>query len=277
LEHFGFTVTYLPVDGYGRVDPSDLERAITSETVLVSVMTANNETGAIQPIRELASIARSRGVLFHTDAVQAVGKIAIDVNELEVDLLTLSGHKLHGPRGVGALYVRQGVSLDALVHGGKQEHGLRAGTENVAGIAGLGKAADLAVRRLPAMAEIRNLRDRLERGIRDVLPGARLNGPRENRLPNTLNMTLPGLRGESMVLALDQQGVALSSGSACRAGSPEPSHALLAMGMCEEDAHCSLRFSLGPANTEEEIDRTVALLQWLIQDESAAVRFVPCR
>ncbi len=277
LENFGYTVTYLPVDGCGQVDPSDLERAITSETIIVSVMTANNETGAIQPIRELARIARSRGVLFHTDAVQAVGKIPIDVNELGIDLLTLSGHKLHGPRGVGALYVRQGVLLDSLVHGGKQEHGLRAGTEDVAGIAGLGKAAELAVRRLPQVANIRNLRDRLEQGIREVLPASKLNGPIENRLPNTLNMTLPGLRGESMVLALDQQGVALSSGSACRAGSPEPSHALLAMGMCEEDAHCSLRFSLGPANTEDEIDRTVGLLQRLIHDESAAVRFVPCR
>ncbi len=277
LEHFGWSVTYLPVDRDGKVDPHDLERAVTSETVLVSVMTANNETGVIQPVQELAQIARARGVLFHTDAVQAVGKIPIDVNELGVDLLTLSGHKLHGPRGVGALYVRQGVSLDALIHGGKQEHGLRAGTENTAGISGLGKASELAVRRLPTIAEIRNLRDRLEEGIRDVLPGVRLNGHREDRLPNTLNITLPGLRGESMVLELDRQGVALSSGSACRAGSPEPSHALLAMGLSEEEAHCALRFSLGPANTVEEIDRMVGILKRLVHDESATVRFVPCR
>ena len=189
--------------------------------------------------------------------MQAVGKIPVDVQELGVDLLTLSAHKLYGPKGVGVLYIRQGVTLDSLVHGGKQEHGLRAGTENVPGIAGLGKAAELAVQRLPRMADVQKLRDRLERGIRKLVPAAKLNGPKEDRLPNTLNITLPELRGESVVLAMDQKGVALSSGSACRAGSPDPSHALLAMGLSDADAHCALRFSLGIGNTEDEIDRTL--------------------
>jgi cysteine desulfurase NifS len=277
LQDFGFEVTYLKADQEGLVDPADLGRAIRPETILVSIMAANNETGAIQPTGDLAMVAHSRGVLFHTDAVQAVGKIPLDVQELGVDLLTLSAHKLHGPKGVGALFVRQGVTLDPLVHGGKQEHELRAGTENVPGIAGLGKAAELAVQRLPRMADVQALRDRLERGIRELVPGAKLNGPRENRLPNTLNVTLPDLRGESVVLAMDQKGVALSSGSACRAGSPDPSHALLAMGLSEADAHCALRFSLGIGNTEGEIARAVELLGELIRDVSSGIRFVPCR
>ncbi len=240
-------------------------------------MAANNETGAIQPISELAEVAHSGGALFHTDAVQAVGKIAADVQQWDVDLLTLSSHKFHGPKGVGAFYVRQGIELDPLVHGGKQEHGFRAGTENVPGIAGLGMAAQLAIQRLPEMNRIRILRDRLETGIRRIVPDAKRNGPREERLPNTLNITLPGMRGESVVLALDQKGVALSSGSACRAGSPEPSHALLAMGLSTEEAHCALRFSLGLGNTEEEIDRTLGLIEQMINDTAASVRFVPCR
>jgi cysteine sulfinate desulfinase/cysteine desulfurase-like protein len=246
-------------------------------TILVSIMAANNETGAIQPVSELAEVAHSGGALFHTDAVQAVGKIATDVQQWKVDLLTLSGHKFHGPKGVGAFYVRQGIELDPLVHGGKQEHGLRAGTENVPGIAGLGMAAQLAIQSLPEMNRIRILRDRLETGIRRIVPDAKRNGPREERLPNTLNITLPGMRGESVVLTLDQKGVALSSGSACRAGSPEPSHALLAMGLSPEEAHCALRFSLGLGNTEEEIDRTLGLIEQMINDTAASVRFVPCR
>ena len=277
LEQNDFRITYLPVDGQGRVDPADLKRAITSQTILVSIMMANNETGTIQPISELARVAKSNAVLFHTDAVQAVGKIPIDVRELGVDLLTLSGHKIHGPKGVGALYMRQGVALDSLVHGGKQEHGLRAGTENTPGIAGLGKAAELAARWLPLMPALQELRDRLEAGIRELVPAAKLNGPRDDRLPNTLNICLPGMRGESVVLALDQQGIALSSGSACRVGSPEPSHALLGMGLSEADAHCSLRFSLGIGNTKEEIDGTLMAMQQMIEDASAGIRFVPCR
>ncbi len=277
LEEQGFRVTKLPVNRDGLVDPDDLRTALTADTILISVMAANNETGALQPISDLARVARGRGVLFHTDAVQAVGKIPIDVQQWEVDLLTMSGHKIHGPKGIGALYIRQGVTLYPLVHGGKQEHRLRAGTENVPGIAGLGKAAEQAIQRLPQMDRVRRLRDRLEEGIKKIVPDARRNGPLEERLPNTINITLPGMRGESVVIALDQLGVALSSGSACRAGEPEPSHALLAMGLSPEQAHCSLRFSLGQGNTEEEIDRTINLLGDIIKDTAAGVRFVPCR
>ena len=277
LEQQGFVVTKLAVNREGLVNVSDLKAAMAPGTILVSIMAANNETGAIQPIMELAEVAHSGGALFHTDAVQAVGKIAADVQQWKVDLLTLSGHKFHGPKGVGAFYVRQGIELDPLVHGGKQEHGLRAGTENVPGIAGLGMAAQLAIQRLPEMDRIRILRDRLETGIRRIVPEAKRNGPREERLPNTLNITLLGMRGESVVLTLDQKGVALSSGSACRAGSPEPSHALLAMGLSPEEAHCALRFSLGLGNTEEEIDRTLGLIEQMINDTAASVRFVPCR
>jgi cysteine desulfurase NifS len=277
LEDFGIRVTYLPVDSEGRVDPLDLESAIGDDTMLVSIMTANNETGAIQPIRELVEITHSAGALFHTDAVQAVGKIPLDVQELGVDLLTLSGHKLHGPKGIGALYVRNNVALHPLVHGGKQEHSLRAGTENVPGIAGLGKAAELAAKRLPMMERVRELRDRLENGIRDLVPEYKLNGPRDRRLPNTLNVTLPGLRGESVVLALDRKGISLSSGSACRAGSPEPSHALIAMGLSDVEAHCALRFSLGTGNTVEEIDLTLEMMSRMLKEASTGIRFVPCR
>ncbi|MFH1114033.1 MAG: IscS subfamily cysteine desulfurase [Pseudomonadota bacterium] len=275
-EH-GFRVTLLPVSAEGLVDPADLEAALCPDTILVSVMAANNETGALQPIAELAQVTHKHGALFHTDAVQAVGKIPIDVREWDVDLLTMSAHKIHGPKGVGALYVRAGTTLYPMVHGGKQEHGLRAGTENVPGIAGLGKAAEIAIQRLPEMDRIRALRDRLEQGIKAIVPDAKRNGPLEDRLPNTVNLTLPGMRGESVVLAMDNLGVALSSGSACRAGAPEPSHALLAMGLSEEEAHCALRFSLGPGNTEEEIDRTLALLEEMIRETTEGVRFVPCR
>jgi cysteine desulfurase NifS len=277
LEEQGFRVTRLPVNREGVVEVADLKAALTPGTILVSIMAANNETGAIQPIAELAGVAHQAGAIFHTDAVQATGKIPIDVQQCGVDLLTLSGHKIYGPKGVGALYLRQGVSLDPLIHGGKQEHGLRAGTENIAAVAGLGKAAQLAIQRLPNMSRIRDLRDRLEQGIRRMVPDAKRNGPAEERLPNTLNVTLPGMRGESVVLALDQKGVALSSGSACRAGAPEPSHALLAMGLSPEQAHCALRFSLGMSNTEEEIDRTLSLMEQMINDTAEGVRFVPCR
>ena len=242
LEQQGFRVTYLPSDRQGRVRPDDLRAALDDRTRLVSVMLANNETGVIQPVAELAALARERGVLFHTDAVQAVGKIPVDVESLGVDLLTLSAHKLHGPKGLGALFVRQGVSLDPLVSGGHQEQGLRAGTENVPGIVAFGKAAELALKHLPGAEPIREKRDRLEGGIRELLPGARINGHPLWRLPNTLNVTFPGFRGESLVLALDRQGVAVSSGSACQAGLPEPSPVLLALGLSEEEAHCALRF-----------------------------------
>jgi cysteine desulfurase NifS len=266
LEKFGYHVTYLPVDSSGRV-----------ETFLVSIMTANNETGSIQPLAELVRITRERGILFHTDATQAVGKIPVDVEDLGIDLLTLSGHKLYGPKGIGALYMKKGVILENIIHGGSQERGLRAGTENVIGIMGLGKAAELAVQRFPEMNRVRILRDSLEKGIREIVTEAKLNGHPRERLPNTLNMCLPGFRGESIVLAMDQKGVSLSSGSACRSGSPKPSHALLAMGLSEEDAHCSIRFSLGLGNTGEEIDRTVWFLINVVQEARNTVRFAPCR
>jgi len=209
--------------------------------------------------------------------VQAVGKIPIDVEELGVDLLTMSGHKFHGPKGIGALYVRKGVVLDPLVSGGHQEKGLRAGTENVISIVGLGKAAELAIDRIPQMNRLRELRDSLERRIQELIPGTKLNGHREQRLPNTLNLTLPGIRGESLVLALDQKGVAVSSGSACRAGLPEPSHALMAMGLSEEEAHCAMRFTLGLGNTMDEIDRTVSIIDQVIRERKDTIRFVACR
>jgi cysteine sulfinate desulfinase/cysteine desulfurase-like protein len=204
--------------------------------------------------------------------------MAVDVEAWGVDLLTLSAHKFHGPKGVGALYVRKGVALTPLVHGGSQEGGLRAGTENTMGIIGLGRAAELAQRRLPDMdGRVRELRDRLWAGLREVAPDVRLNGHSTKNLPNTLNVSLPGVRGESMVLALDQRGISLSSGSACRSGSPEPSHALLAMGLTEEEAHCALRFSLGIKNTADQIDRTVEALARVLEDAAGLVRFVPCR
>ena len=277
LERQGFRVTYLPVDADAWLDPARLEEALTDDTILVSVMMANNEVGTITPIKELCQLAHAGGALFHTDAVQAAGKIPIDVEDLGVDLLSLSGHKFHGPKGIGALYVRKGVELESLVHGGKQEHGLRAGTENVLAIVGLGKAAELARVAVRNREKMEGLRDRLERGIRELVPDARLNGPAENRTPNTLNMTFRGLRGESLVLALDQKGVSLSSGSACKSGSPEPSHVLLAMGMSEEDAHCALRFSLSRMTTGDDIAQALEALGEVLEEMRTTVRFLPCK
>lgn len=277
LQKNGFDVTYLQVDGSGMVDPQDLASAITGKTCLVSIMTANNETGSIQPVLELAMIVRERGVLFHTDATQAIGKIPIDIQALGIDMLTMSAHKLYGPKGVGALFVKKGIHLEPLIHGGKQENGLRAGTENVIEIAGFGRAAELALQRLSEMKHIRILRDRLEEGIREILPEARLNGEREKRLPNTLSMVLPGMRGESVVLALDQKGVSISSGSACRSGLPKPSKILLAAGLSEEEAHCTVRISLGIGNTDEDIDRTISYFAEIVRDTESTLRFMPCR
>lgn len=277
LETLDYRVTYLDVDADGRVDPEDLRRAVTPETLLVSIMLANNEVGTIQPIRELAAIAHEAGAFFHTDAVQAAGKISLDAEELGVDLLTLSGHKFHGPKGIGVLYVQRGVELSPLIHGGQQEGGLRAGTENVPAIVGLGKAAELAMGTLAEAERMKGLRDKLERGVRELIPGATLNGHPENRLPNTLNLTLPDLRGESLVIALDQHGISLSSASACKSGSPEPTHVLLAMGVPTEEAHCAVRFSLSPETTEEDIDTTVETLARVLEEMEATVRFLPCK
>ncbi|MEN8263087.1 MAG: IscS subfamily cysteine desulfurase [Nitrospirota bacterium] len=277
LQKTGFEITYLEVDGAGRVRPEDLDAAVSDKTCLVSIMTANNETGSIQPISELVRICREREVLFHTDATQAVGKLPVDVESMDVDFLTMSAHKFYGPKGVGALYIRKGMEIESLIHGGKQEDGLRAGTENVTAIVGFGKAAELAAQRIPDMQRVHELRDKLERGIRELLPGAKLNGDPDRRIPNTLNMCLPGLRGEALVMAMDQKGIAFSSGSACRSGSPDPSYVLLAMGLTREEAHCSIRLSAGIGNTEEEIDRTIHMFENVISEMSSAVRFVPCR
>ncbi|MFQ5890614.1 MAG: aminotransferase class V-fold PLP-dependent enzyme [Gemmatimonadota bacterium] len=277
LERMGFRLTYLPVDSDGLVDPEALHGAIDDHTLVVSIMMANNEVGTIQPIKELRDITHERGVLFHTDAVQAVGKIPVDVEELGADLLSLSGHKFHGPKGVGALYVRKGVELEPLIHGGKQEQGLRAGTENVAAIVGLGRAAELAIQALPLSQETGRLRDRLEAGIRELIPDARLNGHRMRRLSNTLNLTLPRLRGESLVVALDQHGIAASSGSACKSGSPDPTHVLIAMGRSTADAHSAVRFSLSHDTTAEEIDQVLHALEEVLEEMETTVRFLPCK
>jgi cysteine desulfurase NifS len=277
LESLDFRVTYLEVDGDGLVDPAKLEAAITDDTILVSIMAANNEVGTIQPVKELCAVSHARGVTFHTDAVQAAGKIGIDVEEWDVDLLTLSAHKFHGPKGVGVLYIRKGVPLEPLIHGGKQENGLRGGTENVAAIVGMGKAAELAARNLGRGVEMGRLRDELENGIRALVPEARLNGHREQRLPNTLNLTLPGLRGESLVVALDQHGISLSSGSACKSGSPDPTHVLLAMGRSADDAHCAVRLSLSWDTSAEDVSETVAALGRVLADMETTVRFLPCK
>jgi cysteine desulfurase NifS len=279
LEKEGFETSILPANAEGLVEPETLAATIRPDTILVSVMLANNETGAIQPIRELVRIAHRQGALFHTDAVQALGKIGIDVEELGIDLLSVSAHKIHGPKGVGALYVRRGIELEPLVYGGGQEWGLRSGTENVAGIVGFGAACELAHRRLAGGegARLAALRDRLAAGIGEIIPGARVNGRSAMRLPNTLNLVLPGIRGESLVLLLDRQGIFFSSGSACKSGNPEPSPALLAMGLSREEAHCSVRFSLGPANTEEEIEYVLAALAAALAESRRAIRFVSCR
>jgi cysteine sulfinate desulfinase/cysteine desulfurase-like protein len=277
LERQGVAVTYLDVDAQGRLDPDTLRAAIRDDTFLVSVMLANNEVGTLFPIEELAQIAHEGGALFHCDAVQGAGKVPIDVTELDVDLLTLSAHKFHGPKGCGVLYVRKGVQLQPLVHGGKQEQGLRAGTENVPAIVGMGKAAELARQGLSEMNRAARLRDELQREITRLVPNARLNGHPEQRLPNTLNMTLPRLRGESLVVALDQKGVMLSSGSACKAGSPDPSHALLAMGMSDEDAHCAIRLSLSYHTMAKDIDYVAKALSEVLEEMETTVRFLPCK
>jgi cysteine sulfinate desulfinase/cysteine desulfurase-like protein len=276
LEKCGYRVTYLEVDGDGWLEPAKLHQALEPDTILVSIMMANNEVGTILPIKELSSVCHEKGVLFHTDAVQAAGKVKVDIQDLGVDMLSISGHKFHGPKGIGALYVRKGIELEPLVHGGKQEGGMRAGTENIPAIVGLGKAAELAAYALPENDRICSLRDKLEKGIKDLVPAARLNGHPEYRLPNTLNLTLPGLRGESIVILLDQHGISLSSGSACKSGSPEPTHVLIAMGRTEEEAHCSVRFSLSRYTTEQDIDHTVSALAQVLKEKDM-VRLIPCK
>ncbi|HBG09990.1 MAG: cysteine desulfurase NifS [Limnochordia bacterium] len=254
LETQGFEVTILPVDEYGLVSPSQVEQALRPDTILVSIMHANNEVGTIQPISEIGAIVRRHGARFHTDAVQTAGVLELNVDALNVDLLSISAHKFYGPKGVGALYVRKGVRLSPLIHGGGQEKRRRAGTENTAGIVGLAKAFELAQRdRIAENQRLTALRDRLIEGLVKI-PHTRVNGSLEQRLPNNVNVCFEYIEGESMLLNLDLRGIAASSGSACTSGSLDPSHVLLAMGLSHEIAHGSLRLTLGRENTEADVD-----------------------
>ena len=266
LEREGFKVTYLPVDEYGQVSAADMEKAITPETTLISIMTANNEIGTIQPIAEIGAIAKAHGVRFHTDAVQAVGAIPVDVKAMNVDLLSLSGHKLHAPKGIGELYIRSGVRLERLMNGGFKERTQRPGTENMPSIVGLGRAIELAIAQLDKKAAyVSALRDRLIKGILETIPDTRLNGHPTNRLPGNCNVSIRYIEGESMLLNLDIKGIAASSGSACTSGSLDPSHVLLAIGLTHEVAHGSLRFSLNEDNTEEEVDYVIKSLDEVVK------------
>ena len=262
----GVRVTYLPVDPDGRVRMEDLEAALTDKTVLVSVMFANNEVGTIQPIGEIGSLCRQRGVLFHTDAVQAAAQLDIDVKALNIDMLSLSAHKMYGPKGVGAFYLRKGLRLENFVHGGGQEKGRRASTENLAGIVGLGAAIERLKARLPEeKARLCALRDRLIDGVLSRIPDAKLNGARgDGRLPNNTNFSFIGIEGETLLLDLDSKGISASTGSACSSGSLEPSHVLLAMGLSHEMAHGSLRMTLGRGTTEEQIDYVLDVLPEIV-------------
>jgi cysteine desulfurase len=261
----GWSTTVVPVESTGVIAPGALASAIDDKTALVSVMLANNELGTIQPVAELAAIARARGALFHTDAVQAVGKIPVDVRALGVDLLTLSGHKFGAPKGVGALWVRRGLALQAHSTGGRQERGRRAGTENVPGIEGLRVAAGIAAR-APAVDGVRigSLRDRLESGLLGVVPGTAVNGEPSARVPNTTNISFERVEGESLVIALDLEGIAVSTGSACTSGTLEPSHVLRAIGLPSSRVQSAIRFSLGPGTTDAEIDRVLDVLPGVV-------------
>jgi cysteine desulfurase len=266
LEKTGCRVTYLPVDSDGQLDLAELERAITPQTILISVMWANNETGNIYPIEAIGAIAKARGIRFHSDAVQAIGKLDVDVQKANLDLLALSGHKLGAPKGVGVLYVRRGTRLTPFMHGGHQERNRRAGTHNVAGIVGLGKACELALaERTATWARVQELRDRLEQGIFAHIPQVKLNGHPHERLPNTLNVSFAWIEGESLLLNLDMKGIAASSGSACTSGSLEPSHVLGAMCVEVTLAHSSTRFSLGPDTTAGDVDYVLDVLPPIVQ------------
>ncbi len=265
LEKHGYEVTLLEVHEDGLVRPEELEAAIREDTALVTIMFANNEIGTIQPIKELAEIAHKHGVLFHTDAVQAVGTVEIDVQELGVDMLSMSGHKFHGPKGVGALYIKKGIRLPSLIHGGAQERGMRAGTENIAGVVGMAAALKEAVENIPERnARLTKMRDRLIDGL-SVIDRSRVNGDRVHRLPGNVNMCFEGIEGESLLLMLDLKGISASSGSACTSGSLDPSHVLLALGLPHEIAHGSLRLTFSDENTEEDIDRILSVLPPIVE------------
>lgn len=266
LEKKGVEVTYLGVDEFGRISLEELEKAIRPETILISVMFANNEIGTIQPIAEIGKIAKKHGVLFHTDAVQAVCHVPIDVEAMQIDLLSMSGHKLGAPKGIGALYIRKGVRVTPLIFGGAQEKKQRAGTENIPGIVGLGKAAELAAAEMEeSTKKLITLRDKLIHGILDTIPYSRLNGHPTERLPGNCNISFSYIEGESMLLLLDALGIAASSGSACTSGSLDPSHVLMAIGLPHEVAHGSLRLTLDRQNTEEEVDFLLEKLPGIVQ------------
>lgn len=266
LEKEGFEVTYLDVDEYGTVKLDELRKAIRPDTILISVMAANNEIGTVQPIEQIGAIAKENGILFHTDAVQAFGHIPIDVEAMHIDMLSASGHKINGPKGIGILYIRKGVKIRSFIHGGAQERQRRAGTHNVPGIVGFGKAAELAFADMDQrIAYETELRDHLIDRVLKEIPYSRLNGEKEKRLPNNANFCFRFIEGESMLILLDQQGICASSGSACTSGSLDPSHVLLAIGLPHEIAHGSLRVTLSEKNTREEIDFTVDQLKKIIE------------
>lgn len=266
LEKNGFEVTYLDVNEEGFIDLEELKNAITDKTILVSIMFANNEIGTIQPIKEIGAICKERKIFFHTDAVQAIGNVNIDVKDMNIDLLSLAGHKIYGPKGIGVLYVRKGIKIENLIHGGGQERARRAGTENIASIVGLGKAIELATENLDEHAKkMTVLRDKLIDGLLKV-PHTRLNGPRgDKRLPGNVNITFEFIEGESILLSLDFEGVCASSGSACTSGSLDPSHVLLAIGLPHELAHGSLRLTLGDGSTEEDVDYVIEVVPPIIE------------
>lgn len=266
LEKNGFEVTYLDVDENGMVHPEAVEAAIKETTILISIMYANNEIGTINPIKEIGAIAKAHKIPFHTDAVQAIGQVRIDVKDENIDLLSLSGHKINGPKGMGVLYIRRGLKIENLIHGGAQERGRRAGTENVAGIVGLAKAMEIAYTDFDAKIEkMTALRDKLIKGLLDRIPYTRLNGHPTMRLANNSNIGVEYVEGESLLLLLDMNGISGSSGSACTSGSLDPSHVLLAIGVPHERAHGSIRFTLGAQNTEEEIDKVIEVMPGIVQ------------
>jgi cysteine desulfurase len=265
IKNTGFNVKIIPVDEYGKINQKELKKALGEKTLFVSVMTANNETGVVQDVRQIAAMVKEAGAFFHTDAVQAAGKIAVNVKDFEVDYLTLSAHKIYGPKGAGALYVRKGSPLYPLIHGGHQENGLRAGTYNNTGILGFGKAAELAKANLARYGiEISALRDKLRGELLEKIPKIKINGHPKDTLPNTLNVSFTGAEGEAILLSMDMQGIEASTGSACASGSLEPSHILLAMGIGHELAHSSIRFSLGWGITEDDINYIIETLPPII-------------
>ncbi len=262
----GYDITYVPVDGEGRVDPDDVRKAIRKDTILISIMHANNEVGAVNPIDEIGAIARERDILFHTDAVQSYGKLPIDVRKTPVDLLALSGHKIYAPKGIGALYIRQGIKVEPLIHGGGQERYRRAGTENTAFIVALGAAAELCGKTMRADAEkSHKFTERLYAKLTEKIDGMVLNGPRTGRLPQVINLSFPGTDNEALLMNLDMKGIAVSGGSACSSGSLEPSHVLVAMGKSEEEMKSAIRFSFGRANTQEDLDYMIDVIPGVVE------------